>query len=249
MTDVQPSLLRSPEVYRHRGHRTIRGYWERFYRDDPDLYDRFALSSVHAVREMELLFGFEGARVLVLSSGTGRDALEIARTASHVVGVEPSRAMREYAVARQCELGVQNLEFRDGVAEDLSDFADGEFDCAVSVHGVPFPEDTERNTVRGCLRVVRPGGVVAFVSTTPGWRMDHERPRLNMEPVEPDFLEQHLEPFRFSARDVVVTMDYGTLDEALATWGFIYGDEAIDYLLERRTSRLTWSVRIWHTPV
>jgi hypothetical protein len=44
-------------------------------------------------------------------------------------------------------------------------------------------------------------------------------------------------------------MDYGSLEEALATWGFIYGEEAIDYLLDRRTSRLTWSLRIWHREV
>ena len=40
------------EVRTHRGYPTVRDYWLRFYRDDPDLYDRFALSSVHAVAEM-----------------------------------------------------------------------------------------------------------------------------------------------------------------------------------------------------
>jgi hypothetical protein len=62
-------------------------------------------------------------------------------------------------------------------------------------------------------------------------------------------LEQHLEPFGFTSRDAVVTMDYGSRAEALATWGFIYGERAIDYLLEHRTSRLTWSLRIWHQQV
>ena len=236
-------------VHRHRGYPTLPGYWERFYRDDPELYDRFALSSVHAVAEMDALFGFADTNVLVLSAGTGRDAFEIAARARSVVGIEPSAAMREYAIHKQRRLGVANLEFLEGVGEDLSHLPDDSFDRVVSVHGVPFPEDAERAVVRGCLRVVRRGGHIAFVSTTPGWQMDHERTPPRDASAAPDFLEEYLGPFGFRARDVVVEMDYGSVDEALATWGYIYGEEAIDYLLDRRTSRLTWSLRIWHRGV
>ena len=230
----------------HRGHPIIEHFWERWYRDYPELYDRFALSSVAAAHELEAMFGFQGATVLALAAGTGRDAFEIARTAARVVCVEPSASMRDLAIRRRDELGAVNTEFVDAVAEDLSAFTDASFDRVVSIHGAPFlPWDAEGLTARESLRVVRPGGHVAFVTTTPGWRMDHE-PAATEQPMARDALAEQLEPLGFTPRDVLVEMDYGSVDEALATWGCIYGADAIDYLLERQTSRLTWSLRIWH---
>ena len=163
-----------------------------------------------------------------------------------VVCVEPSASMRDLAIRRRDELGAVNTEFVDAVAEDLSAFTDASFDRVVSIHGAPFlPWDAEGLTARESLRVVRPGGHVAFVTTTPGWRMDHE-PAATEQPMARDALAEQLEPLGFTPRDVLVEMDYGSVDEALATWGCIYGADAIDYLLERQTSRLTWSLRIWH---
>ena len=83
----------------------------------------------------------------------------------HVVGLEPWIEMRSFAIAKQARLGIRNVEFVDGVAEDLSRFGDGSFDRVISVHGAPFPWDDEA-FVRGCLRVVRAGGIVLFGGTT-----------------------------------------------------------------------------------
>ena len=76
-------------VVGHRGYPTIRDFWEH-YTEFADLYDRFALSSVRAVEEMDRLFGLAGVDVLNIGSGSGRDSFEIARRATHVVGIEPS---------------------------------------------------------------------------------------------------------------------------------------------------------------
>ncbi len=232
-------------VIGHRGYPTIRDFWNH-YTEFADVYDRFALSSVKAVDELERLFGFGGTRVLNIGSGTGRDSFVVARTARHVIGLEPSAGMREYAIARQRSLGVANLEFIEGVAEDLGAFEDGSFERAVSIHAAPFPWDTQDAAVREALRVVRGGGHVAIVSTTPGWRMDHERAVSRPPNVPPDFLEEHLRPYGFAAHDADVALDYGSVAEALATWGCIYGEQAIDHLLDSRTSVLSWSLRIWH---
>lgn len=230
-------------VIGHRGHATIRDFWEH-YTEFADIYDRFALSSVSAVDELHRLFGFSGTRVINLASGTGRDTLEIARHARQVVGIEPASEMRAYALDRLREAGVGNVEIRDGVAEDLPAFVDGEFDRALSIHGAPFPWDAGAAAVREAMRVVRPGGFVAFVGTTPGWRMDHQPP--GTDEGYPMAFEDVLRDSRFETRDVLVEIDYGTVAEALATWGCIYGEQAIDYLLDRQTSVLSWSLRIWH---
>lgn len=235
-------------VLGHRGYPTIRDFWDH-YTEFADLYDRFALSSVRAVEELDRIFGFTRTRVLNIASGSGRDSFAIARRARHVVGIEPSRKMLDYAVAKMRALNIDNVDFVEGIAEDLRAFADAQFDRALSIHGAPFPWDTDAAAIREAIRVVRPGGWVAFVSTTPGWRMPHQPPAADEGYPLPAFLERSLQRSRFTARDALVEIDYGTVAEALATWGCIYGEDAIDYLLDRQTSVLTWSLRIWYRRV
>ncbi len=235
-------------VIGHRGYPIIRDFWEH-YTEFADLYDRFALSSVGAVDELERLFGFTDKSVLNIGSGSGRDSFAVAGRARHVLGIEPSAAMREYAVGKKRALGVENVEFVGGIAENLAAFGGATFDRAISVHAAPFPWDTDGAAIREAMRVVRRGGFVAFVSTTPGWRMDHQPPGADEGYALPDFLERALRAAWFTHRDTVVEMDYGSVAEALATWGCIYGEEAIDYLLDRRTAVLTWSLRIWYRQV
>ena len=166
-------------VYSYRGYQTIENYWDRYHFEFQDIYDRFALSSVSAVDDMQVNYGFTGKRVLDIGGGTGKSAFHIAQYADSVVSIEPQIALLNYAIEKQKQLGVNNIQFIEGIGEDLSQFQDREFDCAVSVHGPPFWKDVERRKqdlnalVDGCLRVVKLGGYIALVSTTPGWVMDH----------------------------------------------------------------------------
>ncbi len=94
-----------------------------------------------------------------------------------------------------------------------------------------------------CERVLRSGGHIVVVGVTPGWRPPNA-------PAEQWTLPQgdphgHLPTLGFAARDVVVTQDYGTISEALATWGFINGPRGIDYILDNKTARLEAGVRIY----
>jgi SAM-dependent methyltransferase len=232
--------------------------WDRFYREFPDRYDRFALSSVTAAQEMRAMFGFAGTRGLSLASGTGKDSFEIARDAAFVVGVEPWVEMRSFAIAQSERLGVHNVAFVDGVAEDLSRFGAGEFDRALSIYGAPFMwEDLEHRqregeaVVQECLRVVKSGGHVAFAGTTPGWRLDCERESDDdvVDESADDPIFSLLAPHGFGFHDVGIVVDYGSVDEALATYGFIRGQAAIVYIRERQTSRFRSSLRIYSRSV
>lgn len=182
----------------------------------------------------------EGRHILDLAAGTGLDALALAQDARWVTAIEPWREMRDVAMEQQRVSGVRNVEFLDGIAEDLSRFPDASFNGAISIHGAPFPWDVDAACVRGCLRVVEPGGFIVFIATTPGWKKDHELRALTLvrDPVV-----QQLEQYGFAQEDVMVEIDYGSVEEAIATYGFIYGDPAIDYLLARGTSKISWSLR------
>jgi ubiquinone/menaquinone biosynthesis C-methylase UbiE len=233
----------------YRGYATIEEDWDRFYSEYPHLYDRFALSSVHAVREMQAMVGFTGTRVLDVGSGTGKSTFEIARYADHVVGVEPCLEMRTFANTTQERRGIRNVAFVDGTGENLPPFGTHIFDHAVSVYGVPILwEDATRRQrdceafIQHCKRVVKPGGHLITVSTTPGWKPDH-LPQAKTRQCTVDDL---LVPYGFTHRDVVAILDYGSTEEALRTYGFICGKPAIDHLLDTQTTRLNWSFRIYH---
>jgi len=246
-------------VYSYRGSQTIDNYWDKYHLVPfLDIYDRFALSSVSAVDDMQANYGFSGKRVLDIGGGTGKSAFRIAQYANSVVSIEPLTTFLNFAIRRQKQIGVANVRFIKGIGEDLSQFKDEEFDCAVSVHSFPIiQENTERGKkscdalVEGCLRVVRPGGYIALVSTTPGWSKDHEVGGMDSLP-DPNIKgpnEELLEPHGFTYRDVRIVIDYGTMEEALATWGFIYGKQAIDYIIDYQVSRFSWSLRIFHRKV
>lgn len=212
----------------HRSHPVMRDFWER-YTEFPDLYDRFAVSSVRAVQELDEMLAFTGTRVLDMASGTGRAAFEMARLANHVVGVEPNDNMRTFAIQKQRSRRVDNVEFVAGVAEDLSSFGTGVFDRVVSVHGAPFEWDDRGVAVRESLRVVKQDGWVAFVSAP-----------------DPSGLRRTMAPFGFEFREVDVEIDFGSVEEALATWGCVHGEEAIDHLLDTQTSKVTLGFGIWY---
>lgn len=246
-------------VYSYRGHKTVDNYWDRYHLVPfLDVYDRFALSSVSAVDDIQVNYGFSGKRVLDIGGGTGKSAFRIAKYANSVVSIEPLTTFLSFAIRKQKQMGITNVQFIKGIGEDLSQFEDGEFDCAVSVHSFPIiQENTERGRkscdalVEGCLRVVKPGGYIALVSKTPGWLKDHEVGGINSFP-DPNTKgpnEELLEPLGFTCRDVRVIIDYGTVEEALATWGFIYGKDAINYIIDRQVSKLSWSMRIFHRKV
>src|SRR5204863_2617694 len=121
-------------------------------------------------------------------------------------------------------LRLDNVEFRDGIAEDLSSLDDDSFDIAISMHGAPFPWDKDHRFIRGCERVVRAGGHLVVVGTTPDWRPLHARaggrPFVN---ADQRWIDSELRERGFEVHDSVVDMDYGTQQEALETFGFIYG--------------------------
>lgn len=235
------------ELQSHRGCRTPVGSFWHFYTDFPELYDRFALSTLEAAKKVHELINFTDARVLDIASGTGKNAFEHAKLARSVIGIEPFETMRDFATARARARGVTNVEFRDGIAEDLSMFGEDSFDVAVSMYGAPFPWDTNDSFVRGCERVVRSGGHIVVVGTPPNWRPAYARsPSVPFgNPEAQQAVDHRLGQLGFSVHDSVVDLDYGTEQEALETFGFIYGPAAIDHILDNKTSHQEWALRTY----
>jgi SAM-dependent methyltransferase len=105
-----------------------------------------------------------GQRVLDVGCGTGVASLTAARLGAKVTGVDLTPELlvhaRENAALAQVE-----IDFREGDVEALP-FGDAMFDVVISQFGHMFAPRPDV-AVREMLRVLKPGGTVAFVTWPP----------------------------------------------------------------------------------
>lgn len=227
---------------------TIDQDWERFYTEFPDIYDRFAVTSPVVATKIDKLFGVRGKIVVDVGSGTGRSTFALADKARLVIGVDPWPAMRQFAVAKARQARVRNVAFLEGVAQRLP-LRDRSVDLIVAVLGVPLvfrDSDTGDRLIADlfvpdALRALRPGGYVVSVEGAPGPPDPAvgRRSTVSMAQQVHDVLAGR---HGFQYRDIYVEQEYSSLREAIETFGFIYGKDAIGYL--RRTGRTRYRNRM-----
>lgn len=105
-----------------------------------------------------------GQAVLDVGCGTGPVALTAARAGAKVTGLDLSPALLERARQHAGTASVA-IEFKEGDAESLP-FGDGAFDVVVSQFGHMFAP-RPNVTIAEMLRVLRPGGRIAFSTWPP----------------------------------------------------------------------------------
>jgi arsenite methyltransferase len=111
----------------------------------------------------------EGGRVVDLGSGGGFDcfvAAEMVGPTGSVVGVDMTPAMVERSRRVAGELGLRNVEFRDGILE-ARPVADGWADVVIS-NGVLNLVADKAQVLAEAFRVLRPGGVLQFADIAVG---------------------------------------------------------------------------------
>jgi ubiquinone/menaquinone biosynthesis C-methylase UbiE len=128
-------------------------------------YGRIAWITVPIAHELvEATEVRPGSRVLDVACGTGHVALEAARAACEVTGVDYVEELVDTA-RRRSEAEGLDVDFRVADAEALP-FADDSFDYVLSAIGVMFTADHDR-AASELVRVCRPGGQIGLASWTP----------------------------------------------------------------------------------
>lgn len=134
-----------------------RDIWDRLSQTYADTTDRLFEPLVH--RAVERAAPVAGEALLDVGCGTGSVAVEAARHVGPdglVLGVDPSPRMLERATARGHALGLRNVRFVEGTAEEIP--ADpGLFDVVVASLSLMYVIDREAAAAE-CTRVLRRGG-------------------------------------------------------------------------------------------
>ncbi|MEZ4664813.1 MAG: methyltransferase domain-containing protein [Caldilineaceae bacterium] len=182
-------------------------------------------------------FDLRGKEIVDNGAGTGRSAIALAAHARHVFAVEPAESMRLVGEARVREMRLTNVSFHQGSGEalPLPDHAVDVF-TGFTAGLQSFPE---------AARVLRRPGLIVLVDIAP----DHYGGDLNAVLAHPtpelqrysDWLVHEL-GFAFEDRESI--QEYGSTQNIVETYGFIFGRKAIEYLRRTGQTSIRWTLRI-----
>ena len=94
-------------------------------------------------------------------------------------------------------------------------------------------------------KLLRRNGVIAIINGANGWEAGEITknilPNVNYAEKQNKFMENTL---GFKYEDVIVKTDYGTTENMIDTYGFIFGYKAINYIKENNISKIDWKLRV-----
>jgi ubiquinone/menaquinone biosynthesis C-methylase UbiE len=224
----------------------------------PDLYDQFALSTVGLVTELGRLVDLRDATVVEVGAGTGRSTRGLALLSRHVVAVDAYASVLHYGRRVAGSEGVRNLSHVIG-DHDALPLPGASADAVVSVWaGINHAE---------AARVLRLAGLLIEMGPAPGALCGELTAVLTdcypelITDVAPasDFIvgsDDRDETLSVTSwhgaavhdgvhlHDFTYETDYGSIDDAAAILGRMYGPSASQYVRDREQATLTWRLRI-----
>jgi ubiquinone/menaquinone biosynthesis C-methylase UbiE len=125
-------------------------------------------------RELQLLGDVRDKYVLEVGCGGGQNAIVLAKWGAHCTGLDPSAAQLAHA-RRLAQEQVVEMEFIQGIAEDLGAFPEARFDLVLSSYAFDYVANLEA-AYREAWRVLKAGGLFVFCLSHPwfqavGWHL------------------------------------------------------------------------------
>ena len=226
---------------------SIENRWDVLYRDYPEVYEAFMNIPYQpsVFDQVPEIIDLHDKTIADVGAGTGRSCLALARTARQVIGIEYESAMLRQARQKASGEEAARISYLSGDALAIP-LADHSVDIITGFTLALFPAEQYREFIREGLRVAK--DQVIYVGIPPGWYggdLDPviENPFKGTFDVEVDriFIEEN----QFAYQDVFSTQEYGSIENIVSIYGFIFGKNAIEYLKRERKTTIRWKYRVY----
>jgi ubiquinone/menaquinone biosynthesis C-methylase UbiE len=224
---------------------SIENRWDILYRDYPEVYDAFSKTPYHpsVLEQLPGIIDLHDKRVADVGAGTGSSSLALARFARQVIGIEREAAMLHQALQKPRVSEAQQVTFLSGDALALP-LADNSVDVVTAITLALYPPEQYRQFIREGLRVAK--GSVVYLGIPPGWYGgDLYEVIEDVEKVDDKVDRIFIEEFQFAYQDFFSTQEYGTVENIVSTYGFIFGKRAIEYLKREQKTTIHWKFRVY----
>lgn len=224
----------------------------------PDLYHKFALSSVGLINELNKLVDLTGLEVVDIGAGTGRSTMGVATKAKRVIAIDIYESVAAYGKRLVQQAGLQNVIYVRGDRAHLPIRNDSMDACVRAWAEVNYLE---------AFRVLKPNGYLIDLGPAPGLivgeldsilaEVDPEiiteiAPADEFDPLCPASDSFISEDTWIGVRvtppillhDFTYEADYGDYVEAAAIFGRLYGPKVKRYLLDQQKSTVSSRLRI-----
>lgn len=223
---------------------TIESRWDLMYSRYPEKYDEFcSYDSKTDERTLKHnMFDFIGKEIVDIGSGTGESTFYFAKYAKSVIGVEPEKSMNEEAKRKAKEMGIQNVSFVEGKAQSIP-LPDNSADIITGMYFMDYPgEIVIPSFIKEATRVLRDGGLI-LVSNDPPNSYGGELNDIIKDEDTGGAETRHriYTEAGFDYHDVHSVKDFGTVDNMVSSYGFIFGMNAINHIRRNKitTNRAT----------
>lgn len=218
---------------------TIEHRWDILYRDYPEVYDRFA-SFAYSPRPVDVLTGrfpLEGKVVVDNAAGTGKSTIALSPYAREVIGVEPEPSMRKLAMQEAARLGIRNVRFIAGSGQAIP-LPGGSADVFTSFTG-------GIQSIVEARRILRCPALIVAIDIAPGkYGGDLDEELNHLDPELQSYSDFLVKENGFSYKDFESVQEYGSLENIVETYGFIFGHKAIERLKAGGKTSITWTFRM-----
>jgi len=224
----------------------------------PDLYHKFALTSVGLIDKLHKLVDLTGLEVVDIGAGTGRSTMGLATKAKRVIAIDIYESVAAYGKRLVRQAGLQNVTYVRGDSANLPIRNDSMDACVRVWAEVDYLE---------AFRVLKPNGYLIDLGPAPArivGQLDSLLAEVNPEltteiapadeidplyPASDSFIsEETWNGVRVTPpillHDFTYEADYGDYVEAAAIFGRLYGPKVKRYLLDNRKSTVFSRLRI-----
>lgn len=226
---------------------SIENRWDILYREYPEVYEAFMNVPYQpsVFDKVPEIIDFRGKVIADVGAGTGKSSLALARTARQVIGIEYEPAMLRQARQRAFGDEAARVTYLSGDALAIP-LADNAVDIVTGFTLALFPSERYREFIGEALRVA--SGKVVYVGIPPGWYggdLDSviENPYKGNFDVEVDRI--FIEEYQFACQDVFSTQEYGSIENIVSTYGFIFGKKVIEHIKRENKTAIRWKYRVY----